>query len=132
MARTKQIPSKRDKRKEKKGGVGKSKSKKKRRFHPGTVALREIKKQQKSTKTLIPKKHFQRCVREIAYELGGNKGPMEGGYRFQCAAIASLQEAAESYLITLFRDSYAITVIIGERKTLYSKDMKMARRIRGE
>lgn len=42
------------------GGV-----KKKHRYRPGTVALREIRKYQKSTCTLIPKLRFARLVREI-------------------------------------------------------------------
>lgn len=43
------------------GGV-----KKPHRFRPGTVALREIRKYQKSTELLIRKLPFQRLVREIA------------------------------------------------------------------
>ena len=42
------------------GGV-----KKTRRFRPGTVALREIKRYQKETHTLLPKAPFQRFVRAI-------------------------------------------------------------------
>ena len=43
------------------GGV-----KKPHRYRPGTVALREIRKYQKSTELLIRKLPFQRLVREIA------------------------------------------------------------------
>jgi histone H3 len=45
------------------GGIKKS-----HRFRPGTVALREIRKYQKSTDLLIRKLPFQRLVREIASE----------------------------------------------------------------
>jgi histone H3 len=45
------------------GGV-----KKPHRFRPGTVALREIRKYQKSTDLLIRKLPFQRLVREIAQD----------------------------------------------------------------
>ena len=45
------------------GGV-----KKPHRFRPGTVALREIRRFQKSTELLIRKLPFQRLVREIASE----------------------------------------------------------------
>ena len=38
------------------------------RFRPGTVALREIRKFQKSTELLIKKLPVQRLVREIATE----------------------------------------------------------------
>ena len=39
--------------------------KKPHRYRPGTVALREIRKYQKSTNTLIPKLAFQRLVKEV-------------------------------------------------------------------
>src|SRR3989344_6361869 len=45
------------------GGV-----KKPHRFRPGTVALREIRKYQKSTDLLIRKAPFQRLVRELAQD----------------------------------------------------------------
>ena len=45
------------------GGV-----KKPHRYRPGTVALREIRRYQKSTELLIRKLPFQRLVREIAHE----------------------------------------------------------------
>ena len=45
------------------GGV-----KKPHRYRPGTVALREIRKYQKSTELLIRKLPFQRLVREIAQD----------------------------------------------------------------
>ena len=40
--------------------------KKPHRFRPGTVALREIRKYQKSTELLIRKLPFQRLVREVS------------------------------------------------------------------
>ncbi len=42
--------------------------KKPHRYRPGTVALREIRKYQKSTELLIRKLPFQRLVREIAQD----------------------------------------------------------------
>ena len=38
------------------------------RYRPGTVALRQIRKYQKSTELLIRKMPFQRLVREIAQD----------------------------------------------------------------
>ena len=46
------------------GGV-----KKPHRYRPGTVALREIRKYQKSTELLIPKLPFQRLIRELVNEV---------------------------------------------------------------
>src|SRR4051794_33569947 len=67
--------------------------KKPHRFRPGTVALREIRRYQKSTELLIRKLPFQRLVREIAQDF-------KTDLRFQAAAIAALQEAAEAYLVS--------------------------------
>ncbi|KAH0916655.1 hypothetical protein HID58_031101 [Brassica napus] len=75
------------------GGV-----KKPHRFRPGTVALREIRKYQKSTELLIRKLPFQRLVREIAQDF-------KTDLRFQSSAVAALQEAAEAYLVGLFEDT---------------------------
>jgi hypothetical protein len=62
--------------------------KKPHRYRPGTVALREIRRFQKSTELLIRKLPFQRLVREIAQDF-------KTDLRFQSAAVAALQEAAE-------------------------------------
>ena len=75
------------------GGV-----KKPHRYKPGTVALREIRRYQKSTELLIRKLPFQRLVREIAQDF-------KTDLRFQSSAIGALQEAAEAYLVALFEDT---------------------------
>lgn len=98
--------------------------KKKHRYRPGTVALREIRRYQKSTDLLIPRLPFQRLVREIAQELKNN-------LRFQGSAILTLQEAAESYMTELFTDSQLLA-IHGNRIGIKSKDIQLARRMRGE
>ena len=71
---------------------------KKRRFRPGTVALREIWRYQKSTDLLIRRAPFQRVVYEIVRSFRND-------LRIQAAAIKGLQEAAEDYLVSLFEDS---------------------------
>ncbi|CAI5999881.1 unnamed protein product [Closterium sp. NIES-65] len=71
------------------GGV-----KKPHRYRPGTVALREIRKYQKSTELLIRKLPFQRLVREIAQDF-------KTDLRFQSSAVMALQEAAEAYLLNI-------------------------------
>ena len=48
-----------------KGGIKKEGEGKSRRFRPGTVALREIRRYQKSTKNLLPRAPFHRLVRKI-------------------------------------------------------------------
>ena len=69
-------------------------------FHLGTVALREIRRYQKFTDLLIRKLSFQRLVREIAENI--KRSWNESIYRFQSTIIDALQEAAESYLVSLF------------------------------
>ena len=101
------------------GGV-----KKPHRYRPGTVALREIRRYQKSTDLLIRKLPFQRLVREIAQDF-----KRDG--RFQGSAVLCLQEAAEDYLVKLFEDTNLCT-IHAKRVTIMPKDIQLARRIRGE
>lgn len=98
--------------------------KKPHRFRPGTVALREIKRYQKSTELLIRKLPFQRLVREIAQDF-------KTDLRFQTAAVAALQEAAEAYLVGLFTDTN-LCAIHAKRVTIQPRDIQLARRLRGE
>ncbi|KAL9459760.1 hypothetical protein AB3S75_003040 [Citrus x aurantiifolia] len=93
-------------------------------FRLGTVALREIKKYQKSTELLIRKLPFQRLVREIAQDF-------KTDLRFQSSAVVALQEAAEPYLVGLFEDTN-LCAIHAKRVTIMPKDIQLARRIRGE
>lgn len=97
--------------------------KKPRRYRPGTVALREIRKYQKSCDLLIQKIPFQRLVREISQDF-------KSELRFQSLAILALQEAAEAYLVGLFTDTN-LCAIHAKRVTIQPKDLQLARRIRG-
>src|SRR5271170_2072371 len=119
------------------GGV-----KKPHRYRPGTVALREIRRYQKSTELLIRKLPFQRLVREIAQDF-------KSDLRFQSSAIGALQESVEAYLVSLFEDTN-LCAIHAKRVTIRkflpktrcknhvsntyteSKDIQLARRLRGE
>ena len=94
------------------------------RYRPGTVALREIRRYQKTTELLIRKLPFNRLVREIAQDF-------KTDLRFQAQAVAALQEAAEAYLIGLFEDTN-LCAIHAKRVTIMPKDIQLARRIRGE
>ena len=107
-------------------------SKKPHRYRPGTVALSEIRKYQKSTELLIRKLPFQRIVREITDQIARDGLCLnKDGYRFQSAAFLALQEATEAYMVGLFEDT-AICAIHAKRVTIMPKDMLLARRIRGE
>ena len=99
-----------------KGGVRKP-----RRFRPGTVALREIRKYQKSTELLIGKITFQRLVREVCRTLNPE-------LRFQSLALQALQEAAEAYLVNMFDQCNDICVH-SKRVTLQVKDILLWKRL---
>ena len=99
-------------------------AKKSRRYRPGTVALREIRKYQKTTDLLIKKAPFQRLVREVSQDF-------KADLRFQSSAVMALQEASEAYLVGLFEDTN-LCAIHARRVTIMPKDMQLARTIRGE
>ena len=101
------------------GGV-----KKPHRYRPGTVALREIRRYQKSTDLLIRKLPFQRLVREIARDF-------KIDLRFQGSSVLALQEASEDYLVRLYED-VNLCAIHAKRVGIQPKDIQLARRIRGE
>ncbi|TIA88290.1 hypothetical protein E3P99_02678 [Wallemia hederae] len=128
--------------------AGKRNGEVRKRYRPGTAALREIRKYQKSTDLLIQKLPFSRLVREIHEEF------LNSGYRlevfparWQSSALLCLQEAAEAYLVHLFEDacvlfktgihgtdngsSYLCT-LHAKRVTLMQQDIRLARRIRGQ
>ena len=94
------------------------------RYRPGTVALREIWRYQKSTELLIRKLPFQCLVHKILQGYGV-------GYRVTPAMMMALQEAAEAYLVQLLEDSN-LCAIHAKRITIQPEDMQLARRIRGE
>ncbi len=132
MARTKQQPNKRisggpkDAKEEftkqsKKNSVSKSSGagiKKPHRFRPGTVALREIRKYQKSTEFLIPKLPFQRLVREIAYEVKYTSDEL----KFKRESLAALQEASEAFLVQLLSEAQ-IEAMKSHRISIMNKDI---------
>jgi len=88
------------------------------------VALREIRKYQKSTELLIRKLPFQRLVREIAQDF-------KSDLRWHDSALMALQEASEAYLVGLFEDAN-LCAIHAKRVTIFPKDIQLARRIRAE
>ena len=99
----------------------------KHRFRPGTRALLEIKKYQKSTDLLIRKLPFCRLVRQITHDHYTRPGEV---FKFQDSALGALQEAAEAYLVELFEDSNLCSLHT-RRITVMVRDIQLARRIKG-
>ncbi|PNH08355.1 histone H3 [Tetrabaena socialis] len=98
--------------------------KKPHRYRPGTVALREIRKYQKSTELLFRKLPFARLVREISNQM------LREPFRWTAEALLALQEASEDMLVHLHEDCN-LCAIHTRRVTIMPKDMQLARRIRG-
>ena len=99
--------------------------KRRKRYRPGTLALREIRRLQQSTDLLVPKAPFQRIVREIVTDIKGES------LKWQTKALDALHLATEAYLIGLFEDSN-LCVTHAKRVTIMPRDISLARRIRGD
>eukprot|EP00295_Goniomonas_pacifica_P019878 CAMPEP_0175855374 /NCGR_PEP_ID=MMETSP0107_2-20121207/27894_1 /TAXON_ID=195067 ORGANISM="Goniomonas pacifica, Strain CCMP1869" /NCGR_SAMPLE_ID=MMETSP0107_2 /ASSEMBLY_ACC=CAM_ASM_000203 /LENGTH=153 /DNA_ID=CAMNT_0017171335 /DNA_START=11 /DNA_END=472 /DNA_ORIENTATION=- len=97
-----------------------------RRWRPGTLALREIRRYQRSTELLLRKLPFARLVRELTQQFERQAEPL----RWQAQALLAVQEAAEAYLVHLFEDAN-LCAIHAKRVTIMPKDVQLARRIRG-
>ena len=97
-----------------------------RRYRPGTVALRDIRRYQRSTDLLIRRALFDRLVRELVQDL------WRGGHelRVSPAVVTALQEAAEAYLVLLFEDTN-LYAIHAKHVTIMPKDIQLAWRICG-
>ena len=108
-----------------KGGV-----RKRRRYRPGTVALREIARYQKSTELLIRKIPFQRLVREVVQNLVFNKKELSFQPKFQSTAILALQEASEAFLVRMFEQVNDIA-ICGKLVTIQHKHVQLWKRLFG-
>lgn len=97
---------------------------KKRAYRPGALALREVRRYQRSTELLIPRAPFRRLVREITQGFRAD-------FRMQSGAIAALQESGEAYLTRTFEDAQ-LCAQHARRSTLMPRDLRLTMRIRGE
>jgi len=89
------------------------------RFRPGTIALREIRKFQKSYDMLLPKLPFDRLVREICQKEFPNSD-----IRWKGTALRGLQEASEAYMVEYYEDTNLVT-IHGKRITITPNDARL-------
>ncbi len=106
------------------GPQPKKKQAKLRRWRPGTLALKEIRKYQKSTNLVISKAAMERTIRELCDEYVKD-------IRWSNAAVMAIHHATENYCTKLFED-VNICAIHAKRETIMPKDIQLARRIRGE
>ncbi|ORC92471.1 histone H3 variant [Trypanosoma theileri] len=99
-------------------------AKKRHRWRPGTVVLREVRRYQNSTDFLIAKAPFRRLVREIVSNL-------KDSFRMSPTCVEALQESTELYVTSVLTDANLCT-LHANRVTVYPKDIQLALRLRGE
>jgi histone H3 len=98
------------------------------------VAIRQIRKHQKTTELLIRKAPFQRLVRQIADDVTPRvtrDGAELWNVRFQGVAMEALQEAAEQFLTGVLSDAYRLT-LHANRVTIEPKDVRLVLELRGD
>lgn len=97
--------------------------KKAHRFRPGTVALRDIRYQQKHSDCFaLPKANFDRLTREIGQDFHDE-------LRFSGDFMELFQLVVENYLVELM-NAANLCAIHADRQTIMPKDIQLARRIR--
>jgi histone H3 len=121
----KTFSTKKSRSKGKKDKLEPSETKKVHRFKPGTVALRDIRFQQKNSEHFcIPKVNFSRLVREVAQDYHDEM-------RFSKNFMELFQLVVEDYLVGLMGMANLCAIHAG-RQTIFPKDIQLARIIRGE
>ena len=100
------------------------KPRKPRRYRPGTVALRDIRKQQQSTNMALPKSTFKALVQEVARNMS-----LGGDMRISSKAYPMLQAAAEDYIIDLMRGAQVRAI---DRKGVTVTALDLRREARAE
>jgi histone H3 len=94
------------------------------RWHPGTVAAREIRKFQKTTDILIRKAPFKHLVQEVALKFG------KSDLQMQSTAVLALQEAEEYFIVDVFSNTN-LCALHGKRVTIMIKDLILVCCIQG-
>lgn len=109
---------------------GKKVIQKKHKYKPGTVALREIRKYQRSGELLGNKAPFRNLVREVIKNVM-SFGDFPNGVRCKDATFEALQHHCEQYLV-LLNEEANLCAIHGNRITVTPNDLQLARRCRRE
>lgn len=107
------------------------------RYRPGATALREVRTYARSeSKCLLKRSPMIRLIKEIMntskITVHGADGTMDRVMpRIQSSAVDAIREAATHYMVDVFTDTN-LCALHAKRKTVYPKDIQLARRIRGE
>ena len=90
----------------------------KRKRKAATNAIREIRREQKKTDTIIPVAPFSRLTQEVSQQFRTD-------IRFKSDAHKALHVGAEAFLVELFQNANQIA-IHGGRETVQHKDLQLA------
>jgi len=99
------------------------------RYRPGTVALREIRRYQKTTDLLTRRLPFHRMVKRLLLAIDAKDSDLSVlTKRFQASSIELLREAAEAYIIRTCEKSN-LAAFHGKRITVMGKDVQFIGKI---
>lgn len=96
---------------------------KKLRYKSGMVALKEIRRYQKSTENVVRKAPFQRMVRDITSKIRDDM-------RYQAQCLSALHEAFENHIVGLFEDGL-LAANHAKRVTVMPRDINIVGKLRG-
>lgn len=91
----------------------------------GTLALREIRKFQKSTDLLLNRTRFRFLVREVNQTASSTSF----FHRYEKQTLVALQEATEAFVVSVMEDTN-LCAIHAKRVTIMPKDMNLTCRLR--
>lgn len=101
--------------------------KKKRHWHPGTVAKRQIRALQKSDALLFANAPFDRMCRNIVAEITAAEPSLEpngkNGVKFSSNGLDVLKKYIQYLVVTMFRKGQH-TALFSKRVRLQAKDME--------
>ncbi len=103
---------------------------KKHRYRPGTVSLREIRKYQKSTDLLMPHAPVKRVIRDVGNEVANSLKFPEGPHWTRESCFC-LHEALEAFGVEKLQDANLVAIYSG-RVTIKPDDINLARRLAKE
>lgn len=107
--------------------VAQGRVKRRHRFRPGTKALREIRKYQKSSDLLIPKLPFARLVRQTMQTFNNQR--LGRVFRISSVALSAVQEAMEAHLVGILEEAN-LAAIHAKRVTVMKKDFDIVLEVR--
>lgn len=92
---------------------------------PGVRALEEIRRLQRSTDLILPKRPFRRVMKDVMRTVDTDGAE---SMRLTSTAVEALQEAAEAFLVSVFSKAQ-LAAIHAKRVTLMPKDIHLIQKV---